>query len=233
MKRPRWWLAIVVIAGAACFLGPGSFAQAQAVPVSPAVGLPAAREFIPVAGDSVLRAESKAARASEMETGDLLAAQRDLEADAKSRLASRKVILEGLKTQIDLADREKREADKKALEAERKNEESARNFFERLVALRRAESEYLGAMMETWRSKAAACDKALELSGAWKKQADTKSVTSSAQISSIDTNRTSAEKLFLEANRTWMERAAAAAEKNKTVAELRMQAWEALRNVRR
>jgi len=230
---PQGWLAGILVAGSLGLLGPGPLARAQAVPASPAANLPTAQEFMPLADDSDLRADAEAARASEQEAGDALAVQRDLEADAKARLADRKTRLESLKKQIDLADKEKREADKKALEAERKNEEAARNFFERLVALRQAELEYLEAMKETHRARAAACDKELQLAAARRKQADTRSVTSSAQMSSLDTNRTSAEKLFLEATRTWTERAANAAGKNRTVAELRMQAWEALRNVRR
>lgn len=232
-KYSHGWLAGLLFAGTIGLLGLGPSARAQAVPTPPAINLPAAQEFMPLAEDSDLRAEAEAARASELEIGDALAMQRDLEADAKARLADRKTRLESLKKQIDLAGKEKRKADKKALEAERKNEEAARNFFERLVALRQAELEYLGAMKETHRARAAACDKGLELSAVRKKQADTRSVTSSAQMSSLDTNRTSAEKLFLEATRTWTERATGAAGRNKTVAELRMQAWEALRNVRR
>ena len=233
MGRRLPFRATTLLLATAFFLGAAPDARAQDGAVPPAIGLPGTSEFIPLAEEAELRAEANAARALELETKDALVVQRDLEGDAKSRLSARKAILDALKKQIDLASKDKREADKKSLEAERKNEEAARNFFERLLALREAESEYLSVMMETHRSRAIACDRGLELVARRQKTSETKSVTSSAQLSSLDSNLASAEKQYLEATRTWMERASNAADKNKTVAERRLQTWETLRIVRR
>ncbi|TPW16987.1 MAG: hypothetical protein FD129_550 [bacterium] len=195
--------------------------------------LPIPGDLIPLEADEDLRAEADEARASELVAKDALAAGRAMETEAKASLEARKSKLEALRKQISLAGSEKREADKKALELERSGEEAARNFYERLLALRQAEAEHQSALMESHRSRAAACERGLALGVQRRKNETTTSVTSSAQLSSLGSNLASAERLYLEATRAWKERDAEAAAREVTVAERRIQAWEALGKVRR
>jgi hypothetical protein len=220
-------LAVVVLGLAA----PAAGLRAQTPP--PAVGLPAPADFIPLLDDSTHREAGEAARAAQLRAEDDLAVAREREADAKARLNSRRTTLEGLKKQIDLANKDKREADKKALEAERKNEELARNFFERLLALREAEVEGGKASVEAFRAAVTMHNRAVELLNERRKFDDVRSVTSSAQLSNRESGLASSEKLYLEATRTWAEKAAESASKEKTIAERRLSAWESLRQVRR
>jgi len=110
---------------------PSPLRGAEGAVTPPAATLPVPGDLIPLVEDEELRTEADEARASELVAKDALAVKRTLEAEAKTQLEARKTALEALKKKISLAGSEKRDADKKALEAEPPKEEAGPKLFER------------------------------------------------------------------------------------------------------
>jgi len=200
---------------------------------APAAALPSPVDLIPLMDDSTHQALAAEAKAGQRRSEESLARSREREAEAKSQLEARRAAIDVTRKKIDLAGKEKRDSDKKALEAQKKNEEAARNFYERLLALREAETERDKAMIETWETAATMHTRATELLAQRRQHADVTAVTSSAQLSSRDTRLTTTEKNYVEAAKEWSEKAAESAAKEKTVAEKRAMAWESLKDLRR
>lgn len=191
--------------------------------------LPAVEDFLVVEDEDTHRTATEEARRLERECRDELARLKDLESIAKTRYDARRATIESLKKQIDVAGKEKRDSDKKALETERKKAEVSLRVPERLIELRKAETEWRRALEASARMEAEWHERAGALAAARKRAEGIISVTSSSDIARRTDNLRSAEKEALEALKSWTERAQDAATRNRVVTERRRDTWEAWR----
>jgi colicin import membrane protein len=223
LRRPYRPILTAALASAFLFAGAPSGLRAQNL------DLPPVEDFVVVEDEEAHRLAAEEARKLERECADALPRLKDLESIGKTRFEARKAHIESLKKQIDVAGREKREADKKALEEERKKSELAIRVSERLIDLVKTETEWRRSLEASARMEAQWHEKALALAAARRRAAEVVAVTSASDIARRSEELRSAEKQALEAYKTWSERAQDATSKQKNVAEKRLATWEAWR----
>lgn len=225
MTRQTWrrsavaaLLLILPIAG-----GPPRSARAQAT----AAQITPIEEILPL--DDVESMQKARETARELAGGARLrlAVSKEREASARAYLEAKKAEIEGLKKRIEAADKAKDEARKKSLEGDRRIEEQRQRLLERVLDLRRAESEYNDATAEAASLEASYQELALDLADRRKKAADIASAVSESDRLGRARELRDREKGFVEAFRRWAEAARSAAEKRKTMADRRADAWDA------
>lgn len=184
-------------------------------------------EILPLDDDKAIEQAREAARALAEEARLRLAVSKEREASARAYLEAKKAEIEGLKKRIEAADKAKDEVQKKSLDGDRRLEEQRQRLLERLLELRRAESEYNDATAQAASLEASCQEVSLELAERRKKAADVASAMSEGERLGRTRELREKEKAFVEAYRRWTEAARAAAEKRKSMADRRADAYEA------